>query len=51
MKSQHETTRRATREQWLTQGTKNPHSAAHYGVNAFKPKMPLSLADRALIRG
>jgi ABC-2 type transport system permease protein len=46
--SQHEAARRATREQWLTQGSKNPHSAAHYGVYAFKPKMPLSLVDRGI---
>lgn len=43
--SQHEAARRETREQWLAQGEKNPHSAAHYGVYAFKPKMPLSLVD------
>jgi ABC-2 type transport system permease protein len=43
--AQHETARRDTRQQWLNQGEKNPHSAAHYGVYAFKPKMPLSLID------
>lgn len=43
--AQHETARRDTRRQWLNQGDKNPHSAAHYGVYAFKPKMPLSLVD------
>jgi ABC-2 type transport system permease protein len=43
--AQHELARRETREQWLGQGEKNPHSAAHYGVYAFKPKMPLSLVD------
>ncbi len=46
--AQHEMARRATREQWLGQGVKNPHSAAHYGVYAFKPKMPLSLVDRGI---
>jgi ABC-2 type transport system permease protein len=46
--AQHEAARRATRQQWLTQGEKNPHSAAHYGVYAFKPKMPLSLVDRGV---
>jgi ABC-2 type transport system permease protein len=46
--SQHEAARRATREQWLSQGSKNPHSAAHYGVYAFKPKMPLSFVDRGI---
>lgn len=43
--AQHEVARRETRQQWLNQGEKNPHSAAHYGVYAFKPKMPLSLVD------
>jgi ABC-2 type transport system permease protein len=43
---QHEQARAQTREQWLTQGKKNPHSAAHYGVYAFKPKSPLSFVDR-----
>lgn len=46
--SQHEAARLATRAQWLKQGDKNPHSAAHYGVYAFKPKMPLSLVDRGV---
>jgi ABC-2 type transport system permease protein len=46
--SQHETARQTTREHWLDQGSKNPHSAAHYGVYAFKPKLPLSLVDRGI---
>jgi ABC-2 type transport system permease protein len=46
--AQHEMARRATRQQWLGQGVKNPHSAAHYGVYAFKPKMPLSLVDQGV---
>ncbi len=36
------------RERWLTQGEKNPHSAAHYGVYAFKPEQPLSALDQGL---
>jgi ABC-2 type transport system permease protein len=43
--AQHSAAQKATREQWLGQGKKNPHSAAHYGVYAFKPKVPLSLVD------
>lgn len=46
--AQHETAQRVTREHWLEQGTKNPHSAAHYGVYAFKPKLPLSLVDQGV---
>lgn len=34
-----------TRQQWLDQGEKNPHAAAHYGVYAFKPSTYLSLFD------
>ncbi|BAI96744.1 hypothetical protein Sj15T_12000 [Sphingobium sp. TA15] len=36
------------RERWLNQGPKNPHSAAHYGVYAFKPASPLVLFDRGV---
>jgi ABC-2 type transport system permease protein len=32
-------------EQWDTQGEKNPHAAAHYGVYAIRPVTPLSLFD------
>ncbi|MBX3276726.1 MAG: DUF3526 domain-containing protein [Acidobacteria bacterium] len=45
---QHEAARRETREQWLHQGAKNPHSAAHYGIYAFKPKMLPALLDRGV---
>jgi ABC-2 type transport system permease protein len=31
--------------QWLKQGDKNPHSAAHYGNYAFKPAGPLAYFD------
>lgn len=33
------------RSHWVNQPAKNPHSAAHYGVYAFKPKTPLSFVD------
>jgi ABC-2 type transport system permease protein len=45
---QHEAAQRVSRDHWVNQGDKNPHSAAHYGVYAFKPKMPLSLVDRGV---
>ncbi len=35
----------AERVNWETQGVKNPHSAAHYGVYAFKPQLALSALD------
>lgn len=44
--AQHAAAQKATREQWVGQGKKNPHSAAHYGIYAFKPKVPLTMVDR-----
>ena len=34
--------------QWETQGTRNPHSAAHFGKYAFKPRPPVSLLDNGV---
>lgn len=45
---QHEQAQEAMRAQWLNQGPKNAHSAAHYGVYAFKPTLPLSFVDSGL---
>lgn len=42
---QHTQAQQATRAQWLQQPAKNPHSAAHYGMYAFKPRTRLSLVD------
>ena len=36
------------RDNWLNQGKKNAHAAAHYGVYVFKPVAPLSIFDRGL---
>ncbi len=36
---------KSAREHFLTQGVKNPHSAAHFGVYAFQPSLPLSFVD------
>lgn len=36
-------------EQWTQQGEKNPHSAAHYGVYAFRPALPLSFFDPGVV--
>ena len=38
------------REVWESQGAKNPHSAAHYGTYAFKPKFALSLFDNGVTK-
>jgi ABC-2 type transport system permease protein len=48
VKRQHDLARAETREQWLRQPAKNPHSAAHYGIYAFKPKLALSALDRGV---
>jgi ABC-2 type transport system permease protein len=39
---------KATYQQWLEQGAKNPHSAAHYGFYAYKPVSPLAIIDKGL---
>lgn len=36
------------RDHWESQGNKNPHSAAHYGVYAFKPRLALSFVDEGI---
>ncbi len=33
------------RSRWLSQGEKDPHSAAHYSIYAFKPSAPLAVLD------
>lgn len=38
----------ASHRQWLTQGTKNPHSAAHFGVYAFRPLPALAVFEPGL---
>ena len=35
-------------DKWVNQGSKHPHSAAHYGQFAFKPKPVLSFLDVGL---
>lgn len=48
IEASHTAATEATWERWLGQGEKNPHSAAHYGVYAFKPVTPLSLVDQGV---
>lgn len=43
-----EATRQEKRQEWLGQGDKHPHIAAHYGTFAFKPKTFLSMVDYGL---
>jgi len=35
----------AEHERWLDQPEKNPHSAAHFGIYAFKPRLTPALVD------
>ena len=48
LNAQHLAAQAATRDQWLNQPRKNPHSAAHYGVYAFKPKSQLAMVDTGI---
>jgi ABC-2 type transport system permease protein len=45
VRAERESAQRTSREQWLRQGPRNPHSAAHFGLYAFKPRLPLSFLD------
>jgi ABC-2 type transport system permease protein len=33
------------RERWISQGEKNPHSAAHYGIWVFRPRLAPAFLD------
>ena len=46
--AQYKTAIISERQVWDGQGEKNPHSAAHFGTYAFKPKYPLSLIDQGV---
>src|SRR5690606_32019821 len=38
----------AERERWLNQGEKDPHSAAHYSLYAFKPAPALAALEQGV---
>jgi ABC-2 type transport system permease protein len=44
----HASAEAASWSQWLEQGEKNPHSAAHYGVYVFRPVSPLAFVDQGV---
>ena len=48
IQEQHNEAKTHARNIWVSQDEKNPHSAAHYGTYAFKPKYPLSLIDQGV---
>lgn len=39
---------RIEQQRWIEQGGKNAHSAAHYGIYAFKPASPLTAIDQGI---
>ncbi|MBC7842088.1 MAG: DUF3526 domain-containing protein [Gemmatimonadaceae bacterium] len=43
--TERDTARQLTRAHWVSQPAKNPHSAAHYGIYAFKPRATLATLD------
>ena len=45
---EHAAAQATARDHWESQGEKNPHSAAHYGVYAFKPRLTLSFVDEGV---
>jgi ABC-2 type transport system permease protein len=48
VRHERESAQRRDRQQWLNQGSRNPHSAAHFGMYAFKPRLPLSFIDAGM---
>ena len=45
---EHAAAQATARQHWESQGEKNPHSAAHYGIYAFKPRLALSFVDEGV---
>lgn len=45
LSAEHESASKTSRDTWLAQPSKDPHTAAHYGAYAFKPRGPLTLFD------
>jgi ABC-2 type transport system permease protein len=43
--AEHASAAQMSRATWLTQSSKDPHSAVHYGAYVFKPRGPLTLFD------
>ncbi|MEM8487576.1 MAG: DUF3526 domain-containing protein [Bacteroidota bacterium] len=50
IESQRSYAQQTDREMWVGQGEKNQHSAAHFGVYAFKPTSPLSALDQGVLQ-
>jgi len=39
----------AERQRWLSQGERDPHTAAHYSIYAFKPSLALQAVDAGIV--
>jgi ABC-2 type transport system permease protein len=48
LRAERDSAQTAMRHQWLDQGEKNPHSAAHFGIYAFRPQDVLALFDQGI---
>jgi ABC-2 type transport system permease protein len=48
LRKEREAAQAVSRQEWEAQPSRNPHTAAHYGVYAVKPPQPLSLLDRGI---
>ncbi|MCA1572285.1 MAG: DUF3526 domain-containing protein [Chloroflexi bacterium] len=46
--AEHASAARTSRDTWLAQPAKDPHTAAHYGSYVFKPREPLTLFDNGV---
>jgi ABC-2 type transport system permease protein len=46
--AEREAARATDEQQWVGQGARNPHSAAHFGKYAFKPRSAVSLLDNGV---
>lgn len=43
--AEHASAAQTSRDTWLAQPARDPHTAAHYGAYVFKPRSPLTLFD------
>ena len=40
---------RRVREQWVSQGSKHPHSGAHFGTAVFRQRLPLEVLEQGIV--
>jgi ABC-2 type transport system permease protein len=49
MRDERAAAQQTSRAQWVSQGEKNPHTAAHFGLHAYRAPSPLAAFDRGLL--